>query len=52
MFVEQSQESLGHISFHVFTVGWVEPNDVTFAFCVMTLVTFVVLIRLGKFSVV
>ena len=25
------QKSLGHISFHVFTVGRVEPNDVKFA---------------------
>ena len=47
MFVDQSQESLGHIGFHVFTVGWVEPNDVTLALCVMTLVTFVVLIKIG-----
>ena len=52
MFVGQSQEFLGHSSFHVFTEGWVEPDDVTFALCVMTLVTFVGLIRIGKFSVV
>ena len=46
MLVEQSQESLGQISFHVFTVGGLKQM------CAMTQVTFVVLIRIGKFSVV